>query len=176
MTKIELAAAIVLYDDRVLIVRRSKRETFLPLRWGVPCGKIDTGRGEGAQTAVLRELEEETGLSGTNAVPVGQLEFESMWRGERALNVQHNFLVDLVAGFRLNLARRPKVKVPRQDQRARWVRIDRIESVGLDEHNLKAIQQGLAGLPGSLAGQLAHQGRQLPPIAISAHLPGRNGS
>ena len=37
----ELAAAIVVHNDRVLVVRRSKEEVFLPRNWGIPCGKID---------------------------------------------------------------------------------------------------------------------------------------
>ena len=39
----ELAAAVVMHNDHVLIVRRSRSEGFLPGRWGVPCGKIDEG-------------------------------------------------------------------------------------------------------------------------------------
>lgn len=144
MSKIELAAAIVLRGNRVLIVRRSKLEGFLPRQWGVPCGKVDIDNREDAQTAVLRELEEETGLKGRNAVPVGCLEFKSTWRGQPAQNIQYNFLVELDAGFRRNLARRPRVTPPRPDQRAKWVRQRRLHRVGLDEHNLKAIRQGLA--------------------------------
>ncbi|MDX6346920.1 MAG: 8-oxo-dGTP diphosphatase, partial [Streptomyces sp.] len=38
-----MAAAVVVHDDRVLTVRRSFGERFLPGVWGVPCGKLDAG-------------------------------------------------------------------------------------------------------------------------------------
>ena len=53
--RLVLAAAIVIYNDCVLIVRRSKKESLMPRAWGVPCGKIDKGEGS-FEEAVLREV------------------------------------------------------------------------------------------------------------------------
>lgn len=142
---IQLAAAIALVRNRVLIVRRSTRESFLPGVWGVPCGKVD--KGEDPQVAVLRELKEETGLDGEVIDFVGKSFFYSGWRGRKVLNVQNNYLVrPKDSSVRSRAARLPEVKLPEEDQQYQWVSADKIESVGLlDNHNLGAIRQGLNG-------------------------------
>lgn len=135
-----LAAAVVIHKDHVLIIRRSRSEGFLPGRWGVPCGKIDEG--ESAQQAVLRELHEETGLSGSEARWVGRSDFSSTWRGQHVTNVQHNYLVN-VSPTRVDPAGMPEVTLPKEDQEAQWVPASQIGTAGLDQHNLRTIQQGL---------------------------------
>lgn len=136
-----LAAAVVIHKDHVLIIRRSRTEGFLPGRWGVPCGKIDEG--ESSEQAALRELHEETGLSGRAARWVGRSDFPSTWRGRRVTNVQDNYLVN-VSPTRMDPTGMPAVKLPKTDQAAQWVRASDIGNVGLDQHNLRTIQQGLA--------------------------------
>lgn len=153
--RLTLAAAIVVHNDCVLIVRRSKKEKFMPKEWGVPCGKVDVRR-ERAREAVIRELREETGLSGKVVKYVGPpLEFSSTWHGRPARNVQHNYLVALTVGegtkstrwFSWIRARRfsrmPHVKTPRRDQDSRWVPIEKIDQEPLDAHNREAIGLGL---------------------------------
>lgn len=56
------ATIICAYSGRVLLIRRSRHVTN-PFLWSVPAGGID--RGESAIHAAIRELEEETGYSGT---------------------------------------------------------------------------------------------------------------
>jgi 8-oxo-dGTP diphosphatase len=150
-----LAAAIVVHNDCVLIVRRSKKEKFMPKEWGVPCGKVDMRHGERARDAVIRELREETGLSGEITKPVGTLEFPSIWHGRPTRNVQYNYLVALTVGestksarwfnriWARRFSRMPYVKTPKRDQDSRWVPLDKIDQVQLDEHNRKAIGLGL---------------------------------
>jgi 8-oxo-dGTP diphosphatase len=131
--EIQLAAAIVVYKDRVLLVRRSKTESFLPGVWGVPCGKVDPG--ESPPEAAVRELQEETGLDGIVDSYVGSSEFSSVWRGRRVCNVQSNFLV-LPAGVP------GPVKLPNADQEAQWVAVEAVESFpGLDAYNRDVIRQ-----------------------------------
>ena len=86
-----LAAAVVVHEACVLIVRRSYRERFLPGAWGVPCGKLD--RGESAESGALRELKEETGILGTIVAHTGSSSFLSDYRGRRVRNHQENFIV-----------------------------------------------------------------------------------
>ena len=139
----ELAAAVVVLNDHVLIVRRSESEGFLPGQWGVPCGKVDSG--ETSQQAVLRELQEETGLSGTVVRCVGRSDFRSNWRGRRVENVQRNYLVSPdIDSARVDPAGMPEVSPPKQDQAFKWVPAGKIGDVGLDSHNLRTIRQGLA--------------------------------
>lgn len=141
--RLNLAAAIVIYDDCVLIVRRSKKEKFMPREWGVPCGKVDA-RGERTREAVLRELYEETRLTGEIAKYVGQQEFESTWHGRSARNVQYNYLISLKVDKRTpRFNRMPRVKTPKRDQEAKWIPLDKIDQQGLDRHNREAIRQGL---------------------------------
>ena len=138
---VELAAAIVMHRDSVLVVRRSMAERFLPGAWGLPCGKVDAGENPG--DAVLRELREETGLDGTAIKFAGDsVPFQSNFRGSTVWNRQRNYLVQL-CGAALRAQQPPVVDLPDETQEARWVPADEIETAGLDEHNLRAIRQGL---------------------------------
>ncbi|WP_313896047.1 NUDIX hydrolase [Streptomyces sp. YIM 98790] len=127
-----LAAAVVLHQGRVLLVRRSYRERFLPGVWGVPSGKLEPG--ERPEDAVLRELKEETGLSGEIIGTGGERTFFSRWNGATVENTQRNFLV------------RPlslEVALPEPDQEYRWVPVAELDGFGLDDHNLGTIRQSL---------------------------------
>lgn len=133
-----LAAAVVLHDDRVLVVRRSRTERFLPGVWGVPCGKLDEG--EAPETAVLRELYEETGLTGRIVAAAGERAFASEWDGHPVDNRQSNFLI------------RPltfEVTLPEPDQDHRWLAVGELEQSGLDAHNLGTVRQALAARAGA---------------------------
>jgi len=148
MVTIKLAAAVVVhpdYDfpdrDRVLLVRRSFTEKFLPGSWGVPCGKLEPHESPGV--GALRELFEETNLKGELVKMVGQSEFGSIFRNRRTLNIQYNYLV------RVNPSGRgrngmPKVHLPKTDQLSRWVLLSKIDEFGLDEHNQGVIKQVMA--------------------------------
>jgi ADP-ribose pyrophosphatase YjhB (NUDIX family) len=152
---IRLAAAIVVHDGKVLVVRRSIREGYLPGVWGVPCGKVDQHRGERARQAVLRELHEETGLKGEIVCFVGRSKFVSNWRGRRTHNIQWNYLVrplprsDLEHNHVANHDNENSsisqfaVNLPEDDQAYDWVDRKSLANFGLDKHNLNAINQGL---------------------------------
>lgn len=127
-----LAAAVVVHDDRVLLVRRSESERFLPGNWGVPCGKLD--RGERAEDAVLRELREETGLRGRIVSAAGERAFDSEWDGRTVRNRQKNFLVAPLTFT---------VTLPEPDQAHQWVPVADLDGAGLDRHNLGTIRQAL---------------------------------
>lgn len=127
-----LAAAVVLHDGHVLVVRRSLTERFLPGIWGVPCGKIAAG--ESTEVAVLRELREETGLTGQVVCAAGERSFVSEWDGRVVCNVQSNFLIRPL-GF--------DVVLPEPDQEYRWLATADLDHADLDEHNLGTIRQAL---------------------------------
>lgn len=146
VTEIRLAAAVVVHEHRVLVVRRSKKERFLPQVWGLPCGKIDAG--ESSADAALRELREETGLTGHVIRFVGYLTFSSIFAGEVAENVQFNYLIQP----RRPLGAWPKVTLPEKDQDFCWIDTGTVEDwmptgefepAGLDEHNVEAIRQAV---------------------------------
>ncbi|MFJ6748582.1 NUDIX hydrolase [Streptomyces sp. NPDC091266] len=129
-----LAAAVVVHQARVLIVRRSYSERFLPGAWGVPCGKLD--RGESAESGALRELKEETGLLGTIVAHTGSSSFMSDYQGRRVRNHQENFVV---RPFHLD------VVLPSPDQAYRWARPDELAEAGVDAYNLDVIRQAFGG-------------------------------
>lgn len=152
---IKLAAAIVVHDSKVLVIRRSIREGYLPGVWGVPCGKVDEHRGERARQAVLRELREETGLNGQIVCFAGWSKFASNWRDRRTQNIQWNYLVRPLPTSGLkhdhvadhdddnNDVAQFVIDLPEDDQAYDWVDRKSIADFGLDKHNLDAISQGL---------------------------------
>ncbi|MFG2396968.1 NUDIX hydrolase [Streptomyces lydicus] len=161
-THLHLAAAVVVHNGRVLIVRRSFRERFLPGAWGVPCGKLD--RGETAESGALRELKEETGLLGAIAARTGSSSFLSDYQGRRVHNHQENFLV------------RPltlEVVLPSADQAFRWARPGELAGAGVDAYNLDVIRQALAVRPAAagphaLTARFGPAGQALAPGSVRA--------
>jgi ADP-ribose pyrophosphatase YjhB (NUDIX family) len=143
MTEIQLAAAIVVHKNHVLVVRRSETEKLAPGVWAVPCGKLDNG--EKPTDAVLRELHEETGLTGIILEPADYTMFWSEWKGSRTRNRQWNYLVR--PDVDPDDDDMPEVTLPKTDQKSKWVPTDQIDTIaGMDEHNRATIRQGLAAL------------------------------
>ncbi|MFJ8540005.1 NUDIX hydrolase [Streptomyces sp. NPDC093591] len=126
-----LAAAVVMDDkQRVLLVRRSEKERFLPRVWGVPCGKLEPG--ESPEDGALRELKEETGLLGEIVRKVGESSFLSDYRGHEIKNWQDNFLVRPLSA---------SLTLPEPDQDARWLGRSELTSVEIDAYNLDIVGQ-----------------------------------
>ncbi|MFC8514484.1 NUDIX hydrolase [Streptomyces sp. NPDC057257] len=126
-----LAAAVVMDGEgRVLLVRRSESEKFLPRVWGVPCGKLEGD--ESGPDGALRELKEETGLLGEIVRKVGESSFLSEYRGHEIKNWQENFLVRPLSG---------RVTLPRPDQAHAWLRRSELTTVDIDEYNLDIVEQ-----------------------------------
>ena len=131
-----LAAAVVMDDDnRVLLVRRSEKERFLPRVWGVPCGKLEPG--ESPEAGVLRELKEETGLRGEIVARIGESSFVSEYRGHEVKNWQQNFRVRL-------LSDPGEIKLPEADQDSKWLGLQRLTEVDIDDYNLDVVRQAFS--------------------------------
>lgn len=56
-----VAKALLVADDKILILRRSETDTRRPLEWDLPGGAIDPG--EDIKQACSREAQEEAGIS-----------------------------------------------------------------------------------------------------------------
>jgi 8-oxo-dGTP diphosphatase len=129
-----LAAAVVMDDEgRVLLVRRSETETFLPRVWGVPCGKLEPD--ESARDGVLRELKEETGLRGEVVRKIGESSFVSEYRGHEIKNWQDNFLVRPLSR---------EITLPLPDQAYVWLARSELTGVEIDEYNLDIVDQAFS--------------------------------
>lgn len=127
-----LAAAVVMHKGRVLLVRRSEHERFLPRVWGVPCGKLEPG--ENPEDGVLRELKEETGLLGQVVRKVGESSFLSEYQGREIKNWQDNYLVRPLSRH---------IVLPEPDQRYAWLTPAELTSVDIDAYNLDVVRQAL---------------------------------
>ncbi|GGY03351.1 NUDIX hydrolase [Streptomyces minutiscleroticus] len=127
-----LAAAVVMHEGHVLLVRRSEKERFLPRVWGVPCGKLEPG--ESPEDGVLRELKEETGLLGEVVRKVGESSFVSDYQGHETKNRQDNFLVRPLSRH---------ITLPESDQTFTWLRPSELTTVDVDAYNLDVVRQAL---------------------------------
>ncbi|MCF2535893.1 NUDIX hydrolase [Streptomyces sp. FB2] len=129
-----LAAAVVMDEDRrVLLVRRSVKERFLPRVWGVPCGKLEPG--ERPEDGALRELKEETGLLGEVVRKVGESSFLSDYRGHEIKNWQDNFLVRPLTSA---------ITLPEPDQDSVWLSRAELTTVDVDAYNLDVVRQAFS--------------------------------
>lgn len=127
---IVLAGVIPLFDDKILITQRSFKSKFLPGNWGLPCGKIDFG--EDVEEAALRELKEETGLTGKIIRIVGTSKFVGTKGDDELHNVQINYLVNL---------QNDNVILDDSTENFRWININDFENSELDEFNKNTIRQ-----------------------------------
>ncbi|MHA5049342.1 NUDIX hydrolase [Streptomyces sp. SD15] len=128
-----LAAAVAMFHGRILVVRRSAREKFLPMVWGVPCGKLEPG--ELPEDGLLRELKEETGLLGEAIRKVGESSFVSEYQGREIKNWQDNFLVRPLSRH---------ITLPEPDQSYAWLTPEELHSVDIDAYNLDIVRQALS--------------------------------
>lgn len=126
-----LVGVIPVFDSQILITQRSLAERFMPGAWGLPCGKINFG--EDLFKAAIRELAEETGLSGSILRTVGVSSFMSRKGDDDLHNVQVNFLVQLFS--------KGPVILDKSSQDFRWINMDDYLTQGLDEFTTTTISQ-----------------------------------
>jgi 8-oxo-dGTP pyrophosphatase MutT (NUDIX family) len=66
------------------------------LRWSLPKGHVEEG--ETTEQAAVREVEEETGISGRITARLGSVEYTFTAQGRRIHKRVHHFLMEAVAG------------------------------------------------------------------------------
>ncbi|MGH2685508.1 MAG: NUDIX hydrolase [Actinomycetota bacterium] len=73
----------------LLASRRTRRGELV---WGLPKGLVEEG--ESPEDAALREVQEETGHSGTIREPLGEVSYWYVWDGTRVRKTVHFFLME----------------------------------------------------------------------------------
>jgi 8-oxo-dGTP diphosphatase len=122
-----LVGAAAVYDDLLLLLKRSERETFLPKAWGIPAGQVQFR--EDPVDASRRELFEETGLRGKVINLIGYSRFQSERNRVQLDNLQLNFLIT---------ASSCDVKLdPLSHCDFRWISLDDLENRLLDDFTKK---------------------------------------
>ncbi len=66
------------------------------LMWSLPKGHVEPG--ETREQAAIREVEEETGITGQILVPLGAIDFWFMADGRRIHKTVHHFLMERTGG------------------------------------------------------------------------------
>jgi 8-oxo-dGTP diphosphatase len=119
---------VVKFRNKILIFKRKESKRFFPGLWEFPGGFIKER--ETAEEAVLREVEEETGLKG-RIIRAGK-SFETKGEGKRWIVIP--FLISVKA---------KKVKISREHSEYRWIKpdeIDNFETVVDAKRDLKSLE------------------------------------
>ena len=92
----ETSAGGLVLDERrrgALIGRQDRRGRMV---WSLPKGHIEEG--ETAEAAAIREIREETGISGSIVAPLGVIDFWFMAENRRVHKTVHHFLLRAESG------------------------------------------------------------------------------
>jgi ADP-ribose pyrophosphatase YjhB (NUDIX family) len=123
--------ALIFERDRILMAQRGKPP--LMGQWSLPGGLVETG--ESLETAVRREVREETGLE---VRPLGVLEiFERIMRDAEGTAEYHYVLVDYICRVTGGL-----LCAGDDACRAEWVRRRDLQKLSITEGTLAVIEKG----------------------------------
>ena len=114
---------IVICNGELLLLRRANYMKTFGGKWCFPGGHID--KGEKSETAILRELKEETGIV-VDSVP-------KLWKTWEYSNG------DISDIYKVYLDTKPEVKISREHAQYKWVKIDVKE---LEKHKEKFAGEG----------------------------------
>jgi 8-oxo-dGTP diphosphatase len=126
--------AIIVQDERILLVRRSNPP--LQGEWSIPGGLVETG--ESTKEAIAREVREETGLE-IEVVKLAEV-FERILR-DRESRVQYHFvLIDylcrVIAG---------EAHAASDVSEVRWVKTDDLEKLAVAPETCEVIRRTVQG-------------------------------
>ena len=108
--------AMVIHDDKVLLVRRGKEPN--KGRWGLPGGKIELG--EAITEAALRELKEETNI--TAQAEQILTAFDVIMHDEKQQTQHHYILIPVLCSYLDGIA-----KAASDAAEVRWFDIDKLD-------------------------------------------------
>ncbi len=135
VTKVSVAGFIY-HQGKVLIVRRSKKEGFLPGVYEMPGGKLDFG--EEPMTGVAREIEEEVGLEVAVIAPYHI--FSYLTKGGALYTVEIDFLCKLESHPQ-------KVALSDAHDKSLWITKKELEKIDITPLMKNAITKGFNIVP-----------------------------
>lgn len=121
---------VVVRDGKVLILQRSEDETVLPGLWELPSGKKEPL--EESEKALVREVEEETGLKVKIKAVVSVFDYQIEKPDVIRDSTQINFLVEVVDG-------NYEVKTSDEHQAVAWVSKDELNKYEISDPVKKVI-------------------------------------
>jgi 8-oxo-dGTP diphosphatase len=89
-----LVGAAVIAGGKILLLKRLETKKFLPGYYDLPGGKVEEG--EDPNTAILRELKEETGLVGSVIRPYNVWHSITEIAGNKEHNIEIDYLVKII--------------------------------------------------------------------------------
>jgi 8-oxo-dGTP diphosphatase len=123
---------VVVRDGKVLILQRSENETVLPGLWELPSGKKEPL--EETEVALIREVEEETGLKVAVKALVSVFDYQIEKPDVIRDSTQINFLVEVVDG-------NYDVKTSDEHQATAWVSKEDMNDYGISDPVKKVIME-----------------------------------
>ncbi len=97
-----VVAAIILNQDKVLLLQRSAKEKIFPNLWELPSGKKDPL--ETTESALIREVKEETGLSFKKTELFSIFDYQIEKEKEIRDTTQINFIVESIESLEIILS------------------------------------------------------------------------
>lgn len=126
-----IVAGVVIQDGKILIIQRGADEDVFPNLWELPSGKREPF--EKSQDALVREVEEETGVKVKPILPVDVFEFRVEKEDEIRDATQISFLCKPVG--------EPKVKLSHEHQNFAWIKKDELDKYNLSKETKKVISK-----------------------------------
>jgi len=130
------ADAVVIQSGHVLLIKR-RAEPGRGL-WAFPGGFLNVNTDRSVQSAMLRELREETGIKVPEAVLVGNIKqsrvFDAINRSARGRTITHAFKIVLPDG------KLPHIKGSDDAEKAKWVPISQVSSEMMFEDHYEILQ------------------------------------
>ena len=123
-----------MHDDRILLVRRANPP--LQGEWSIPGGLVEVG--ETTKEAVVREVQEETGLE-IEAVKLVEV-FERILRDKSALVQYHFVLIDYVCRI---VSGEPRAGSDVSE--LRWAKIEELDGLKVSPETCSVIRKAVLG-------------------------------
>lgn len=126
-----VSAAVIIKNNKVLILQRNKDEDVFPNMWELPSGKKEPL--ETSENSLLREVKEETGLDIKIIMPFFVFDYQIEKPEEILDSTQINFLVKPIGDC--------KVKLSSEHQNFAWISEDEVDKYELSAATKKVIKK-----------------------------------